>query len=338
MDQLKNQKGYILLIVLMLIIVFSVLGLSLLSLNITSAKQFNNKEKTVQARHTAEMGALHYKAYIAEEWKNLKNKNKSVINVFNGFNQGQRKQIKAEYLEKLNVNNNKFCDTIKAYSLETSEYTATNMTTDCSPAISDNLEWEFNVTIQNKPTVKNDKVVKLSATVKMNAPFYEVKDDWIGTPVNTGKNKKKNKDTYGKYKTLSVINEDVLMDDFSSDTKEWIQFNKSVYAKNSFNMKPMSCAIVKGDFRVDGSILFYSKATIFIYGDADLPSSLDYHNNHGGIFVAGRVSITGVLQPTNPYMGIDPKVNPGNCAVPNDFVIKEPSAIANEPVLTVIYN
>jgi len=340
MVNMKNQKGYVLLIVLVLIMVFTVLGLSLLTLNITSAKQFNNKEKIVQARHTAEMGALHYKAHIANEWgKTEKDINAEIIK-FNGLKNKDRENNLNLYKDKIMLKNKEFCEDIKIYFLETAEYSATpsNLEVSCNSPFSENSEWEFKVIIQNKPTSQNDKVVELSAIVKMNAPFYEVKDNWIGPPVNTGKNKKKNKDTNGKYKTFSVINEDVLIDDFSSDTKEWIQFNKSVYAKNTFNMQPMSCAIVKGDFRVDGTILSKSKATIFIYGDADLPSSLKYHINHGGIFVAGKVSIDGVLQDPKPYMGIDPKVNPGNCAVPNDFVIKEPSALSDEPVLKVIYN
>ena len=35
-----------------------------MSMNISAAKQFNNKEEQIQARHQAENGLLHYKAMI----------------------------------------------------------------------------------------------------------------------------------------------------------------------------------------------------------------------------------------------------------------------------------
>ena len=47
--------------VLLLVVVFTILGMGLLSINISSTKQFNKKEEQVQARHLAEMGILHYK-------------------------------------------------------------------------------------------------------------------------------------------------------------------------------------------------------------------------------------------------------------------------------------
>jgi type II secretory pathway component PulK len=97
MVNLKNQKGYVLLIVLMLIMVFTVLGLSLLTLNITSAKQFNNKEKIVQARHTAEMGALHYKAHIAKEWDKAENDINAEVNRFNGLKKKDREDYLNSY-------------------------------------------------------------------------------------------------------------------------------------------------------------------------------------------------------------------------------------------------
>lgn len=64
MKLLNNERGGALLMVLLIVLVFSILGMSLLAMNISAAKQFNKKEETVQARHQAEMGVLHYKAEI----------------------------------------------------------------------------------------------------------------------------------------------------------------------------------------------------------------------------------------------------------------------------------
>lgn len=341
MVNLKNQKGYVLLIVMVLIMVFTVLGLSLLTLNITSAKQFNNKEKIVQARHTAEMGALHYKAHIAKEWGKAEKEINVEINKFNGLKKKDREDNLNLYRNNIMTKNKEFCEDIKIYFLETAEYSAipSNLSVSCNSPFLEISEWEFAVTIHNKPTSQNDKVVELSAFVKMNAPFYEVKDTWIETAANSGvKKPKKNKDKKDPSKNPNIFIEDVFVTNFSTSTKSYVVFNKNVYATNSFDLATHSCAIVKGDFKVDGSLNTKNKATLFIYGDADLPSNYGYHTNHGGIFVTGKVYIDGVLQNPKPHMGIDPKVNPGNCAVPSDFVIKNPSDLTDEPVLTVIYN
>ena len=62
-----SERGYVLLMVLLTIIVFTVLGLGLFSMNISAAKQFNNKEQNVQSRHLAEMGVLHFKSLVEIE-------------------------------------------------------------------------------------------------------------------------------------------------------------------------------------------------------------------------------------------------------------------------------
>lgn len=67
MKTFKNEEGYALLMVLMLIILFTVLGMGLMATNMNSAAQFNTKEEQVQARHQAEMGVLHYSAMLKDK-------------------------------------------------------------------------------------------------------------------------------------------------------------------------------------------------------------------------------------------------------------------------------
>ena len=67
MRVLKEERGYALLISMVLIVVFTVLGMGLLSININASKQFNIKEEQVQARHLAEKGVLHFKALLKSE-------------------------------------------------------------------------------------------------------------------------------------------------------------------------------------------------------------------------------------------------------------------------------
>ncbi|CAM3109157.1 hypothetical protein FITA111629_03955 [Filibacter tadaridae] len=70
----NNEHGGALAMVLMIIVVFTVLGIGLLTMNISATKQFHKKGEQVQARHLAEMGVLHYKAEVG---KTLKEYNES---------------------------------------------------------------------------------------------------------------------------------------------------------------------------------------------------------------------------------------------------------------------
>lgn len=64
MDRLQNEKGYALLLVMLIVVLFTIMGMGLLAMNMNAAKQFNTKEEQVQARHQAEMGVLHYKSIL----------------------------------------------------------------------------------------------------------------------------------------------------------------------------------------------------------------------------------------------------------------------------------
>lgn len=66
MQRLNNEKGYALLFVMLLVVLFTILGLGLLLMSTNASKQFSLKEDQVQARHYAEMGLLHYQALVEE--------------------------------------------------------------------------------------------------------------------------------------------------------------------------------------------------------------------------------------------------------------------------------
>lgn len=59
-----NEYGGALIYVLLIVFVFAVIGLGLLTMNLSAAKQFTKKEQQIQARHLAEMGVQHYKAEL----------------------------------------------------------------------------------------------------------------------------------------------------------------------------------------------------------------------------------------------------------------------------------
>ena len=61
MKTYKNEKGIALIIVLLMITVFSILGLSVFSFIISNTKQIDKTETEMQAVDLAEMGVIYYK-------------------------------------------------------------------------------------------------------------------------------------------------------------------------------------------------------------------------------------------------------------------------------------
>ncbi|WP_339197040.1 hypothetical protein MKY27_01270 [Solibacillus sp. FSL R5-0449] len=61
MKLIKNENGITIVLVLLVIIIFSILGITLFSLTNTNAKQNNKIEVDMQAVNIAEMGIIHYR-------------------------------------------------------------------------------------------------------------------------------------------------------------------------------------------------------------------------------------------------------------------------------------
>src|SRR6476620_5987891 len=70
--KLKNENGMALVTVLLMITVFSILGMAVISLSISNTKQVAKTEQEVQAVDLAEMGVIYYKnAFIPNANENL---------------------------------------------------------------------------------------------------------------------------------------------------------------------------------------------------------------------------------------------------------------------------
>ncbi|GEN82325.1 hypothetical protein SLU01_06370 [Sporosarcina luteola] len=65
MKLMKSENGGALITVLLILVIFTILGVGLLALNLSAAKQFNKKGENLQARHLAEMGVIHYQTEVA---------------------------------------------------------------------------------------------------------------------------------------------------------------------------------------------------------------------------------------------------------------------------------
>ena len=72
MKNFKNENGMALVTVLLMITVFSILGMAVISLSISNTKQVAKTEQEMQAVDLAEMGVVYYKnAFISNANKKL---------------------------------------------------------------------------------------------------------------------------------------------------------------------------------------------------------------------------------------------------------------------------
>lgn len=130
---MKNERGGSLVIVLLVVLVFTIFGMGLLTMNISAAKQFNKKEEQVQARHLAEMGVLYYKASIKEAIKEYHKKefeyvyiNKNGVTTIN-----QDASLKKYYKQLCEATNGVSID---PYASSLGRYSLVRQYPDCEPS------------------------------------------------------------------------------------------------------------------------------------------------------------------------------------------------------------
>ena len=144
MNLKHNERGSALLMVLMIVVIFTVLGLGLLSMNISASKQFSMKEEQVQARHLAEMGILHYKAEIDKAVKNYNAKDfVYVMKTINGVTEIDMDASLRKYYREL-------CQAAESTSIiphtsTNGEYTVTKGMINCNPPANIPNEMVFDV-------------------------------------------------------------------------------------------------------------------------------------------------------------------------------------------------
>ncbi len=128
-----NEKGGALPTVLLLMILFTTIGLTMLSMNLSSTKQFNKKEENVQARHLAEMGVLHYKTLIDQRvmvfnadpnnYLKYKDKDKKIID---------QEASRIAYCNNLYSKVSKFSVSVLSPPLETGSYSTKDINGGCN--------------------------------------------------------------------------------------------------------------------------------------------------------------------------------------------------------------
>lgn len=263
-----NERGGALLMVLLLVVVFTVLGVALLSMNISASKQFDNKEEQVIARHQAEMGILHFK----EEVKNLVQR---AININNGSVDSLREDI--EGISKLSLGD---------YEVEMKENGIDYDT------VEEKLIIEIVSTGKSKST---QKVIDASIIVQtpnnIGAGGSGKDNPPVGSDVQTVNGNytilKDRKSVPEKNNLYIKGNLGAENGNHSTD----LTVENDLYITGSINMNNHSCIIVKGNLTVLGDMPKNLNAHIYlvVYGNAYFGKAPDKINS-GGIFVLGNVS------------------------------------------------
>ena len=343
----RNENGNALLIVLMVVVVFTILGVSLLSMNATASKQFDKKEEQVQARHQAEMGVLHYKAEVGEM---LVAHNEELIKI-------KDKATKREDLEiSLNTKNEEFCSSLaekqttsnrptfegsKSYTVHLSEKTGVAIDLGCIYD-EDSKIIQLTVNSVGKAGISGEAEINANLMITLPESDFTVigeEDNGIGSgngedglpPTPPIGSKEVNiwpcPDQKCNEKAEKIINDFVNVDVIDSQkgnitVKNHLKANNinagngkglmltvagDFYVKDTMNSGTHSCFAIQGNFTVINEIHTKNETYIFVYGDAYLPPNITKKGGHGEIFVLGDVYQNGDKKDPKGYRSFNPE-------------------------------
>ncbi|XKE96010.1 hypothetical protein LG326_06865 [Metaplanococcus flavidus] len=281
MKTFKNEKGYALLMVLMLILLFTVLGMGLMATNMNSATQFNTKEEQVKARHQAEMGVLHYKAQlisIVEE-----NKNKAEVPCAKFIND----------ISVLSDDNN-------------SEYSIREQDIDCE--LSDDV---IKLSIESTGKYIN-KENKIKAKFNINnISRTNIEEGEIPVPSDYNDETKVveggltvENGYYSPSEDSLYVKGDFKVQHGNSNGGNDILINRNLFIDQNMSVHNHACIVTRGNLVVKGNITSTNKVYIFVYGDAYFKSNT-YKSSNNNFFVTGKVFENGV-EVSNDFEPVPP--------------------------------
>lgn len=334
MNLLKNERGSTLAITLMILLIFTVLGFGLITLNTSASKQFDNTEQKVQARHYAEMSLLHYKSEVLTA---LEKHNIILKNYKNGSLTEDQKII------AINNENNKLCskltDPIIVSKIKTTNpehYDISNLTCQTNTKIT---LATINITgigksLQGKvENIDLDILVELPGILKIGTgngdsagsgsgnPYPTlpsppsggtISNSWPCTNKNCGSHTISNFTDVSKQVGLSAKKADLLFNDSLVMKSLKVEpgnglnltVKKDLFINEKLDVHNHACIAVGGNFTVKTSISSINKFYLYVYGDAYLPSNIDFTSVNNMIYVNGDIYIDGKKITPKPYNSI----------------------------------
>lgn len=281
MKRIRSEKGYALLLVMLLVVLFTIIGMGLLAMNMNAAKQFKSKEEQVQARHQAEMGVLHYKAEIEKNFL-----------------------LKKQVIENKSV----FCNSLKNLKQQVSGEHYSISASECKI---ENEKITFSFTSKGVSGTLEEKIVEASIFFNKKSsgqgsggsigsgntntlpvmPSISVRKELNGLEVANG--------TFPLQKANLYIKGNLTVESGFNMGGSQIEIPNDLYIDGKMDLHNQGCVVVRNDLTVLDKIEFGNKIYLFVYGDANLPRDIQVHNN-GEIFISGNVFINGVKQNPKP--------------------------------------
>jgi len=307
----NNERGSALMVVLFLVVVITILGVGLLTMNTSAAKQLNMKEEKVQARHQAEMGVLHYKAEVRDMLNKYNEKLKEIESEVTN---------QEELVGRLNIQKNKLCMALASKTLTGEDYAVTldlGNTIGVDQVGCTNGEVDKVIQLAVNSSGKDGKA-KIDATIFIAMPddeFIVIPREIDGggkgiLPTPPNQDVKIVNGTFhlqnGPYPIdegslyVKGVNSKVTVEPGNNEGGTSLTLLKDLFIEGELNFHNQGCIIAHNDLTVEKKIYLGNKAYVFVYGDANLPKSIEMHNNNAALYVSGDVYIDGVLQVPKP--------------------------------------
>ncbi len=288
----NGEKGYALISVMLIVILFTIMGMSLFTMNMNAAKQFDTKEKQVGARHQAEMGILHYKMEVEEIIRlNPRNHNLSCSNLTKAVS-GTSEDNKSGYL-------------IRDVDIQCS-FTDRTFTIF---VISNGKYHEREDKIKAKLYVKN-----IRSTTLEPGRIPEPIDYTDTVKVFSGNGIFSNGIYTQQEKSLHVTGL-ITNDKGNKDGGNHILIERNLYIDKDIDFTNHACIVTRGDLVVRGIISSTNKAYIFAYGDAYL-DEYTYITKHNKLFVSGDVYVNGLKKTPKNFESVPAGNSSNGCPLP----------------------
>ncbi|WKA56195.1 hypothetical protein [Planococcus shixiaomingii] len=265
-----NEKGYALLMVIMLVLLFTTLGMGMLAMNINASKQFNLKEEQVQARHQAEMGVLHYGIILEDKIKSSSTSSLSCNDIDAVLGTAKKLTVGNYIIEPANVLGSS-CEEIENSKL-------------------------LEITIKSKGIINGDTEKEVKAT------FYATNQGVSSTAPPAGivvspPTLPSSPDT--EVKTILAMKKDhenflgnlIIKDklDIGGGNSDILKVNKDLYISGNIDIQNHACISAGGNFTALKSFNWgNSKTSLLVRKDAYLPSAIgNWQKNQVNAYIFG---------------------------------------------------
>lgn len=291
MNKIRNDKGYALLFVMVLVVLFTILGMGLFTMNMNAAKQFSTKEQQVGARHQAEMGVLHYKAELGNVVKlNPRKVGLSCVDL-------------TKTISGVSADNN-------------SGYTVKSENIQCSQSgkiFTISVESLGNY-IDQTDKVKAKIYVENLRGATLEPGEIPEPDDYTDTVKVFNGNGIFGNGAYTQPEKSLHVTGSIGNETGNSNGGNYIIIDRNFYIDKDIEFTNHACLVTRGDLVVRGKISSINKAYIFVYGDAYF-DSYTYTSSNNMIYISGDVYVNGIKKPKN-FKAVPSGKSSNNCTLP----------------------